>query len=145
MLSLQDVSHVYPNGTRALDGVSLAVPRGMYGLLGPNGAGKSTLMRTIATLQTPTAGTIRFGDIDVIGEPERWARSAEALSPATIARVSITNVLPSQWPRLCPVQVRTPAGQRSAGPTGTMRVAITSSWRTTKPGDWKMRRGMPAA
>ncbi|HEX2220636.1 MAG TPA: ATP-binding cassette domain-containing protein, partial [Gemmatimonadales bacterium] len=52
VLSLQDVSHVYPNGTRALDGVSLAIPRGMYGLLGPNGAGKSTLMRTIATLQT---------------------------------------------------------------------------------------------
>ncbi|MFN2352654.1 MAG: ABC-F family ATP-binding cassette domain-containing protein, partial [Kiritimatiellia bacterium] len=35
-------------------------------LVGPNGAGKSTLMRTIATLQTPTEGTIRFGDLDVI-------------------------------------------------------------------------------
>jgi ABC-type multidrug transport system ATPase subunit len=42
----------------------------MFGLLGPNGAGKSTLMRTVATLQTPTSGTIRFGDIDVIAEPE---------------------------------------------------------------------------
>ena len=56
MLELHDVSHVYPNGTRALDHVTLSIPRGMYGLLGPNGAGKSTLMRTIATLQTPTAG-----------------------------------------------------------------------------------------
>jgi len=71
MLSLQDVSHVYANGTRALDHVTLSIPRGMYGLLGPNGAGKSTLMRTIATLQTPTEGTIRFGDIDVIAEPDR--------------------------------------------------------------------------
>src|SRR3569623_3293746 len=43
----------------------------MYGLLGPNGAGKSTLMRTVATLQTPTAGSIRFGDIDVIADPEK--------------------------------------------------------------------------
>ena len=75
MLSLQDVSHVYPNGTRALDHVTLSIPRGMYGLLGPNGAGKSTLMRTIATLQTPTEGTIRFGDIDVIAEPERLRRT----------------------------------------------------------------------
>jgi ABC-type multidrug transport system ATPase subunit len=75
MLSLRDVSHVYANGTRALDGVSLAIPRGMYGLLGPNGAGKSTLMRTIATLQTPTTGTIRFGDIDVVAEPERLRRT----------------------------------------------------------------------
>ena len=71
MLELHDVSHIYPNGTRALDRVTLSIPRGMYGLLGPNGAGKSTLMRAIATLQTPTEGTIRFGDIDVIAEPEK--------------------------------------------------------------------------
>ena len=75
MLELNDVSHVYANGTRALDHVTLSIPRGMYGLLGPNGAGKSTLMRTIATLQTPTEGTIRFGDIDVIAEPERLRRT----------------------------------------------------------------------
>jgi ABC-type multidrug transport system ATPase subunit len=75
MLELNDVSHVYGNGTRALDHVTLSIPRGMYGLLGPNGAGKSTLMRTVATLQTPTEGTIRFGDIDVIREPERLRRT----------------------------------------------------------------------
>jgi len=75
VLTLHDVSHVYPNGTRALDHVTLSIPRGMYGLLGPNGAGKSTLMRAIATLQTPTEGTIRFGDIDVIAEPERLRRT----------------------------------------------------------------------
>ena len=75
MLNLNDVSHVYPNGTRALDHVTLSIPRGMYGLLGPNGAGKSTLMRTIATLQTPTEGAIRFGDIDVIAEPDRLRRT----------------------------------------------------------------------
>src|SRR5688572_3682881 len=75
MLSLQDVSHVFPNGTRALDRVTLSIPRGMYGLLGPNGAGKSTFTRTIATLQTPTEGTIRFSNIDVIAEPERLRRT----------------------------------------------------------------------
>src|ERR687892_1375055 len=75
MLNLADVSHVYPNGTRALDHVTLSIPRGMYGLLGPNGAGKSTLMRNVATLQTPTEGSIRFGDIDVIAEPERLRRT----------------------------------------------------------------------
>jgi ABC-2 type transport system ATP-binding protein len=75
MLELHDVSHIYPNGTRALDHVTLSIPRGMYGLLGPNGAGKSTLMRAIATLQTPTEGTIRFGDVDVIAEPEKLRRT----------------------------------------------------------------------
>ena len=71
MLSLSNVSHIYANGTRALDGVNLDVPTGMFGLLGPNGAGKSTLMRSIATLQTPSSGHIRFGDIDVLREPEK--------------------------------------------------------------------------
>jgi ABC-2 type transport system ATP-binding protein len=98
MLNLERVTHVYPNGTRALDDVTLSIPRGMYGLLGPNGAGKSTLMRAIATLQTPTSGTIRFAPstgsgqapstgsgqapstgsgqaIDVIAEPERLRRT----------------------------------------------------------------------
>jgi len=71
MLTVSGLTHVYANGTRALDAVTLAIPTGMYGLLGPNGAGKSTLMRCIATLQTPSQGSIRFDDIDVLREPER--------------------------------------------------------------------------
>jgi ABC-type multidrug transport system ATPase subunit len=74
MLTIENLTHIYGNGTRALDGVSLTIPKGMFGLLGPNGAGKSTLMRSIATLQTPTSGSIRFGDIDVIAEPEKLRR-----------------------------------------------------------------------
>ena len=75
MLSIKNLVHVYSNGTRALDDVSLEVPRGMFGLLGPNGAGKSTLMRSIATLQTPTSGAIDFDGIDVIKEPEKLRRT----------------------------------------------------------------------
>jgi ABC-2 type transport system ATP-binding protein len=74
MLTIENLTHIYGNGTRALDGVSLTIPKGMFGLLGPNGAGKSTLMRSIATLQTPTSGSIRFGDIDVIKDPEQLRR-----------------------------------------------------------------------
>ena len=70
MLEIANLSHTYANGTVALDDVNLTIPRGMFGLLGPNGAGKSTLMRTVATLQEPTAGTIRFGDLDVLADPE---------------------------------------------------------------------------
>jgi len=74
MLQIDELTHVYPNGVRALDHVTLSIPLGMYGLLGPNGAGKSTLMRSIATLQTPTSGQIRFDDIDVIKNPEALRR-----------------------------------------------------------------------
>jgi ABC-2 type transport system ATP-binding protein len=69
MLSIQHLTHVYPNGTRALDDVTLEIPRGMFGLLGPNGAGKSSLMRCLATLQIPSSGVMRFGDIDILSQP----------------------------------------------------------------------------
>jgi ABC-2 type transport system ATP-binding protein len=70
-LQIQNLSKTYPNGVHALNDVSLTIPRGMFGLLGPNGAGKSTLMRTIATLQQPDSGAIRFGDIDVLRDKHK--------------------------------------------------------------------------
>jgi ABC-2 type transport system ATP-binding protein len=74
-LTIDKLTHVYPNGVKALDGVSLTIANGLFGLLGPNGAGKSTLMRTIATLQSPTSGTIKFDDIDVIADPPALRRT----------------------------------------------------------------------
>jgi ABC-2 type transport system ATP-binding protein len=65
-LRIDKLSKTYPNGTKAVQGVSLTIPRGMFGLLGPNGAGKSTLMRIVATLQDPDEGSVMFGDIDVL-------------------------------------------------------------------------------
>ena len=75
MLEISNLSHTYANGTKALDDVSLSIPKGMYGLLGPNGAGKSTLMRTVATLQAPTEGTVFFGDINVLAQPDRLRKT----------------------------------------------------------------------
>ena len=46
------------NETRAVDGVSLAVPTGsIYGLLGPNGAGKTTTLRMLLGIIDPSSGT----------------------------------------------------------------------------------------
>jgi ABC-2 type transport system ATP-binding protein len=47
--------------TRAVDGVSLAVPKGsIYGLLGPNGAGKTTTLRILIGIIDPSSGTRRI-------------------------------------------------------------------------------------
>src|SRR6185437_3644290 len=69
-LRINGLSKTYGSRRRALAGVSLAIPRGMFGLLGPNGAGKSTLMRIVATLQQPDAGTVQLGDVDVLRQPD---------------------------------------------------------------------------
>jgi len=74
VLAIQNLTKTYPNGVKALDGVSLTIPEGMYGLLGPNGAGKTSLMRTVATLQEPDAGTIRLGEIDVLRQKDEVRR-----------------------------------------------------------------------
>jgi ABC-2 type transport system ATP-binding protein len=74
MLQIDELTHVYANGVKALDRVTLRIPNGMFGLLGPNGAGKSSLMRCIATLQAPSEGQIRFDDIDVVKTPEKLRR-----------------------------------------------------------------------
>src|SRR5215813_3939093 len=73
-LRIESLSKRYPNGTQALQNVSLNIPQGMFGLLGPNGAGKSTLMRTLATLQEADSGRVTLGDIDVLRQKDAVRR-----------------------------------------------------------------------
>ena len=75
MLTIEGLTKTYANGVKALDGINLTVPKGLFGLLGPNGAGKSTLMRTLATLQEPDAGTITLNDLDLLREKDAIRRS----------------------------------------------------------------------
>ena len=69
-LIIENLTKTYANGVQALNGVSLTIPQGMFGLLGPNGAGKSSLMRTIATLQDASGGSIHLGDLNVLEQHE---------------------------------------------------------------------------
>ena len=64
--------HGSKHGIRALDGLDLAVPRGViYGLLGPNGAGKSTTVKILTSLARPDTGSARVAGIDVLAQPGR--------------------------------------------------------------------------
>ena len=69
-LQINNLSKTYPNGVKALNGINLEITNGMFGLLGSNGAGKSSLMRTIASLQEPSSGSISFNNIDVVKQPD---------------------------------------------------------------------------
>ena len=62
-LSFEHVSKVFPDGTRALDDVTLQVKSGeMVAIVGPSGCGKSTLLRLASRLSAPTSGEIGVGD-----------------------------------------------------------------------------------
>jgi ABC-2 type transport system ATP-binding protein len=66
---------------RALDGISLSVPRGsFFGLLGPNGAGKSTFINILAGLVVKTSGRARIWDRDIDSDP-RGAKAAIGVVP----------------------------------------------------------------
>ncbi len=74
LLKISNLSKLYPGGIKALSNVNLEIANGMFGLLGPNGAGKSSLMRTIATLQEPTEGSIFLDDLDVLNQKEEMRK-----------------------------------------------------------------------
>jgi ABC-2 type transport system ATP-binding protein len=75
MLTIRNLTKIYPGPVAALQGVDLDIGEGMFGLLGPNGAGKTTLMKVLAGLLEPTAGTVALDGEDIIKAPEKvWAR-----------------------------------------------------------------------
>lgn len=60
---IADLGVRFPDGTAALQDVSIRVPRGQFvAVVGPSGCGKSTMLRVIAGLQNPTSGTVAIDD-----------------------------------------------------------------------------------
>ncbi len=85
--------------TVALDGLNLvAEPGQVVAVLGPNGAGKTTFVRSVATLLTPDAGSLRVAGHDVLAEPRMVRRliglagQFAAVEPAMTGRENIEMV-----------------------------------------------------
>lgn len=71
MIKVKNVVKTFKN-VEALKGVDLTVSKGtIKALLGPNGAGKTTLINIIATLLSPTSGSIMIDDIDVLKNADK--------------------------------------------------------------------------
>ena len=76
MIEVRDLVKTF-EGFRALDGISLTVPKGgVYGLVGPNGSGKSTLLRHLAGVYRPDSGSVTFGGTAVYENAELKSRIA---------------------------------------------------------------------
>lgn len=65
IIEVIDVSYIYPNGVRALDGINLRINRGEFvAIMGENGAGKTTLVKHFIGLLKPTEGRVLIDGID---------------------------------------------------------------------------------
>ncbi|MCP6756812.1 ATP-binding cassette domain-containing protein, partial [Klebsiella pneumoniae] len=65
-VAFEGVGFVYPDGTRAVDGVDLAIPAGeTVAIIGQNGSGKSTLVRHLDGLLRPTEGRVLHDGTDI--------------------------------------------------------------------------------
>ena len=76
MIEFSDVEVTYPNGLKALKGVTLSIPKGQFVVIvGLSGAGKSTLIRTINNLVEPSKGEVKVDGRSVTRARGRELRS----------------------------------------------------------------------
>jgi len=74
-IEVKAVSYTYPDGTPALQNVSLSIPAGSRtAILGPNGAGKSTLLLHLNGLLSPQRGQVFVAGRPVSGDQDTWVR-----------------------------------------------------------------------
>jgi ABC-2 type transport system ATP-binding protein len=67
IISVKNLSKIYPGGFQALNDVSLDIRRGeIFALLGPNGAGKTTLISILCGLVNPGDGDLKIDGLDVV-------------------------------------------------------------------------------
>lgn len=79
MIEFKDTQVVYNNGFRALQGVTLEIPKGQFVVIvGLSGAGKSTLIRTINNLVVPSSGEVRIGGRSVTAARGKELRAMRA-------------------------------------------------------------------
>jgi len=104
MLDFNAITHVFPDGTRAVHNVKLTVPIGQFCvLLGPSGAGKSTLLNTVNGLVLPTGGRTALDGIEITEKTLTQIRSRIGMIHQQLHLVPRLSVLHNVLSGLLPV------------------------------------------
>jgi len=91
VIAVKNLVVIYPDGTRAVDGISFSVKEGeFFGFLGPNGAGKSTTIKTLTTLLRKTSGSITIAGFDIGESAAEIRKVIGVLSQETALDVDLT-------------------------------------------------------
>jgi ABC-type branched-subunit amino acid transport system ATPase component/ABC-type branched-subunit amino acid transport system permease subunit len=120
-LSVKDVDLHY-GGLHVLQSVSIDLcPGTVRGLIGPNGAGKTTLFNVISGFALPDKGSIRLGDVDLLGlRPSarahrgiaRTFQAAHIFEEMTVLENVLVGMHVHLRPRLLPLAIQLPAVRR---------------------------------
>lgn len=91
IIKVENLSEVYPDGTKAVDNVSFSVKEGeFFGFLGPNGAGKTTTIKVLTTLLEKTSGLVTVAGYDVEENPKEIRKAIGVQSQYTIVDDDLT-------------------------------------------------------
>lgn len=113
MIKFENVSKIYPNGVKGLDGINLEIQQGEFvAIIGASGAGKSTLIRTINGLNDITSGALNVDGLEVSQlkgkELRKFRRSIGMIfqSYNLVPRITvIRNVLSARVPEMTFIKV----------------------------------------
>lgn len=124
VLQISHLSFAY-GGVRAVDDVSLDIPRGaIVGLIGPNGAGKSTLVDCASGVLPGYEGSVRFNGTDISGWPVHRCAAAGLLRTFQVSRL---------FPQLTTMSNLMVGAQNQQGE------GLASAWfRTWRPSQWPL-------
>ncbi len=91
MIKVENLTEVYPDGTKAINGISFEVKEGeFFGFLGPNGAGKTTTIKVLTTLLQKTSGQASIAGYEVDEDPKAIRRIIGVQSQYTIVDDDLT-------------------------------------------------------
>jgi len=141
LIELKGVTKVYGTGQaamQALRGVDLRIDQGDFAaVMGPSGSGKSTCMNILGCLDTPTAGTFLFENVDVVKlSRDQRARLRRNYLGFVFQGYNLLNRTSALENVELPLIYRgTPAAERHASALKALKAVGLKGWEHHTPGE----------
>jgi ABC-type multidrug transport system ATPase subunit len=111
LIQVDELVFEYPDGTRALDGVTFDIRENEFlALIGQNGSGKTTLSKCLNGILRPTRGSVRIGELDT---------RERGVTKKIVTKVGTCSRTPTTRSSTTPSTRRSPTAHATSGSTAT--------------------------